>query len=74
MYYSITWMEPYGESIVTGNYIDDLVEAGTCFESKFEAVSYYMDILRSGSHNISSLKIFKGNREITSAVNKFLSA
>ena len=74
MSYYIEWKEPAGKSIFTGEELPGLVDAGTCFESKFDAISYYMDILRSGSHNISSLKIFKGNREITSAVNKFLSA
>lgn len=73
MSYWVTWEEPAGKSIFTGEELPGRVEAGTVHENKLEAVRYYIGKLKS-YEDISDLKIFKGNRDITASVNRFLSA
>ena len=52
----------------------ELEDVGTCWNKKIDAIQYYIEILKWPDRDISSLKILKGNRDITLQVNKFFAS
>lgn len=42
------------------------------FKNKKQAIKYYIELLETPAEDIASLTIFKGDKDITTLINKFL--